>query len=64
MLVHVWSGHLKEPLDEYWRQKDSRVKVVHSEKRIGLTRARLLGYHASTAPMVVFFDSHIECFPG
>ncbi|XP_076472291.1 polypeptide N-acetylgalactosaminyltransferase 5-like [Babylonia areolata] len=57
-------GHLKEPLEEYWRQRDGRVKVLHSSERVGLTRARLLGFQMSTAPMIVFFDSHIECFPG
>lgn len=58
------NGHLKEPLDEYWRRTDGRVKVLRAKTRGGLTKARLLGYHMSTAPMVVFFDSHIECFPG
>ncbi|KAL8621026.1 hypothetical protein ACOMHN_043516 [Nucella lapillus] len=56
--------HLKEPLDEYWRRTDSRVKVIHAKERVGLTRARLLGFEVSTAPLIVFFDSHIECFPG
>lgn len=56
--------HLKEPLDEYWRRTDGRVKVVHAKERVGLTQARLLGFEVSTAPMLVFFDSHIECFPG
>ena len=40
------------------------MKVIHADKREGLIRARLIGYHAATSPMLVFFDSHIECFPG
>ncbi|PVD29720.1 hypothetical protein C0Q70_08976 [Pomacea canaliculata] len=55
--------HLKRPLDEYWKD-NPRVKIVRAQKREGLTRARLLGYNVATAPLLVFFDSHIECYPG
>ena len=58
------AGHLKAPLDQYWRETDRKVKVVRAQRREGLIRARLLGYQAATAPMLVFFDSHVECFPG
>jgi glycosyltransferase involved in cell wall biosynthesis len=64
---HVFAlpiDHLKEPLDRYWQETDPRVKVLHATERGGLIKARLLGYETSTAPIVVFFDSHIECFPG
>ncbi|KAK7110734.1 polypeptide N-acetylgalactosaminyltransferase 5-like [Littorina saxatilis] len=57
-------GHLKDPLDAYWARTDGRVRVVHATQREGLTRARLIGFSVATAPMLVFFDSHVECFPG
>ncbi|KAK7486207.1 hypothetical protein BaRGS_00022530 [Batillaria attramentaria] len=60
---HSTFEHLKEPLDKYW-EGERRVKIIHAAKREGLIRARLLGYQVATAPLLVFFDSHIECFPG
>ncbi|KAK7486208.1 hypothetical protein BaRGS_00022531 [Batillaria attramentaria] len=60
---HSTFEHLKEPLDKYW-EGEPRVKIIHAAKREGLIRARLLGYQVATAPLLVFFDSHIECFPG
>ncbi|XP_070210462.1 polypeptide N-acetylgalactosaminyltransferase 5-like [Littorina saxatilis] len=60
---HSTMEHLKRPLDVYWK-RETKVTVVHSPTREGLTRARLLGYKHSTADVVVFLDSHIECFPG
>ncbi|KAK7486244.1 hypothetical protein BaRGS_00022567 [Batillaria attramentaria] len=55
--------HLKRPLEVYWR-REPKVTIVHAPKRMGLTRARILGYNQATAPVLVFLDSHIECFPG
>ncbi|XP_076438477.1 polypeptide N-acetylgalactosaminyltransferase 5-like [Babylonia areolata] len=55
--------HLKKPLEVYWR-RDSRVSIVRAPRRVGLTQARLLGYQEATADVLVFLDSHIECFPG
>ncbi|XP_046556794.1 putative polypeptide N-acetylgalactosaminyltransferase 9 [Haliotis rubra] len=40
------------------------VKILRTGQREGLIRARLLGYKHATAPVLVFLDSHIECFPG
>lgn len=55
--------HLKKPLDKYFRDYP-KVKVVRSEERGGLTRARLLGCQASGGEVLVFLDSHIECTKG
>lgn len=40
------------------------VKIVRTNERTGLIRARLVGAHASTAEVLTFLDSHIECTPG
>ncbi|XP_012941226.1 polypeptide N-acetylgalactosaminyltransferase 5 [Aplysia californica] len=53
----------KAPLDKYF-QDYPQVKIVRSPVRGGLTKARLLGFESSIAPIVVFLDSHIECMPG
>ena len=54
---------LKEPLDRYMK-KLSKVRILRTEKREGLIRCRLMGYKVARAPVLVFLDSHIECFPG
>ncbi|CAL1538257.1 unnamed protein product [Lymnaea stagnalis] len=54
--------YLKAPLEKYFNAYPE-VVIVRATKRQGLTRARLLGYFVSTAPVLVFLDSHIECFP-
>ncbi|CAL1533312.1 unnamed protein product, partial [Lymnaea stagnalis] len=53
---------LGAPLDKYFRQFP-KVKIVRAEKKGGLIKARLLGFEASTAQVVVFLDAHIECYP-
>ncbi|KAA0199892.1 Polypeptide N-acetylgalactosaminyltransferase [Fasciolopsis buskii] len=54
---------LKEPLENYMKQLHI-VKIVRTNERTGLIRARLVGAHASTAEVLTFLDSHIECTPG
>ncbi|CAL1533311.1 unnamed protein product, partial [Lymnaea stagnalis] len=53
---------LGAPLDKYFSPVP-KVKIVRAEKKGGLIKARLLGFEASTAPVAVFLDAHIECFP-
>ncbi|KAI8777617.1 polypeptide N-acetylgalactosaminyltransferase 5 [Biomphalaria glabrata] len=53
---------LKKPLEKYF-SKFPKVKIVRSPTQQGLIKARLLGFVSSTAPIVVFLDSHTECFP-
>jgi len=55
--------HLKEQLEVYWKPYP-KVKIVRSETRLGLIRARLLGYKYATAPIITFLDAHIEVTTG
>ncbi|KAK3784842.1 hypothetical protein RRG08_056801 [Elysia crispata] len=55
--------HLHAPLDKYFRDYE-KVKIVRVPVRMGLINARLRGVEVSAAPVLVFLDSHIECFKG
>ncbi|XP_048246649.1 polypeptide N-acetylgalactosaminyltransferase 5-like [Haliotis rufescens] len=55
--------HLMAPLKKYMT-KLGKVKIVRLRKQRGLIRARLIGNEVAAGPVLVFLDSHIECFPG
>ncbi|KAF7258335.1 hypothetical protein EG68_04476 [Paragonimus skrjabini miyazakii] len=55
--------YLHEALEEYMARLKI-VKIVRAKQREGLIRARMLGTRASTAEVITFLDSHIECTKG
>ncbi|XP_065138441.2 polypeptide N-acetylgalactosaminyltransferase 6-like [Paramisgurnus dabryanus] len=55
--------HLKAPLDQYV-QNFGIVRVLRQHKRRGLIAARLLGAREAGGEVLVFLDSHCECFYG
>ncbi|CAJ0579054.1 unnamed protein product, partial [Mesorhabditis spiculigera] len=55
---------LKANLDEYVTRFDGLVKVIRSDVRLGLIRAKLLGGKHATGEIVVFLDSHCEATKG
>ncbi|XP_068422488.1 polypeptide N-acetylgalactosaminyltransferase 9 [Clinocottus analis] len=59
------SVELKFNLDQYVNKRyPGLVKIVRNSKREGLIRARIHGWNAATAPVVGFFDAHVEFNPG
>ncbi|XP_071029169.1 polypeptide N-acetylgalactosaminyltransferase 9-like [Oncorhynchus clarkii lewisi] len=55
------SVDLKLNLDQYVNKNyPGLVKIVRNSRREGLIRARILGWKAATAPVVGFFDAHVE----
>uniref|UniRef100_A0A8D1F6Z2 Glycosyltransferase 2-like domain-containing protein n=1 Tax=Sus scrofa TaxID=9823 RepID=A0A8D1F6Z2_PIG len=56
---------LKLNLDQYVSKRyPGLVKIVRNGRREGLIRARLQGWKAATAPVVGFFDAHVEFSTG
>lgn len=59
------SVELKFNLDQYVHKRyPGLVKVVRNSRREGLIRARLQGWKVATAPIVGFFDAHVEFNTG
>uniref|UniRef100_A0A8C7XSM1 Polypeptide N-acetylgalactosaminyltransferase n=1 Tax=Oryzias sinensis TaxID=183150 RepID=A0A8C7XSM1_9TELE len=60
-----FSFELKFNLDQYVNKRyPGLVKIVRNNKREGLIRARIHGWNAATAPVVGFFDAHVEFNTG
>ncbi|XP_071591672.1 polypeptide N-acetylgalactosaminyltransferase 15 isoform X1 [Heliangelus exortis] len=56
-------GPLKSALSEYISKLDG-VKLIRSNKRLGVIRGRMLGAARATGDVLVFMDSHCECQQG
>lgn len=55
--------HLKTPLEKHFAD-NPKVKIVRAKQRVGLIRARLVGFEKSTGKVATFLDSHCECAEG
>uniref|UniRef100_F6Z2B6 Polypeptide N-acetylgalactosaminyltransferase n=1 Tax=Xenopus tropicalis TaxID=8364 RepID=F6Z2B6_XENTR len=56
---------LKFNLDQYVNKRyPGLVKIVRNTRREGLIRARIQGWKAASAPIVGFFDAHVEFNTG
>ncbi|CAI9551547.1 unnamed protein product, partial [Staurois parvus] len=58
-----FQGHLKSALSEYI-SRIGGVKLIRSNKRLGVIGGRMLGAARATAEVLVFMDPHCECHPG
>nr|XP_056713984.1 polypeptide N-acetylgalactosaminyltransferase 15 [Euleptes europaea] len=56
-------GYLKSSLSEHI-SKLAGVKLIRSNKRLGVIQGRMLGAARATGDIVVFMDSHCECLKG
>ncbi|XP_047136155.1 polypeptide N-acetylgalactosaminyltransferase 13 [Hydra vulgaris] len=56
-------GHLGEKLENYVNTL-SKVKLIRSPVRVGLTQARLIGADNAVGEVLVFLDSHCEASFG
>ncbi|XP_075068407.1 polypeptide N-acetylgalactosaminyltransferase 15 isoform X2 [Mixophyes fleayi] len=56
-------GHLKSALSEYV-SRIAGVKLIRSNKRLGVIGGRMLGAARATGEILVFMDPHCECHPG
>ena len=64
-LFCVPAVELKLNLDQYVSKRyPGLVKIVRNSRREGLIRARLQGWKVATAPVVGFFDAHMEFSTG
>ncbi|XP_068944529.1 polypeptide N-acetylgalactosaminyltransferase 15 [Petaurus breviceps papuanus] len=56
-------GHLKSALSDHVAQLDG-VKLLRSNKRVGVIKGRMLGAARAAGDVLVFMDSHCECHKG
>ncbi|NXQ23351.1 GLT15 acetylgalactosaminyltransferase, partial [Alaudala cheleensis] len=56
-------GPLKSALSEYISKLDG-VKLIRSNKRLGVIRGRMLGAARASGDVLIFMDSHCECQRG
>ncbi|KAG8337794.1 Polypeptide N-acetylgalactosaminyltransferase 1 [Homalodisca vitripennis] len=56
--------HLGQQLEDYVATLPVTVKVLRTEKRSGLIRARLLGAKHVRGQVITFLDAHCECTEG
>ena len=67
LIIKMWGlvlDDLKGPLETHIKNYNAKhpglLKIIRHQKRQGLTQARISGWEASTADVVVILDAHIE----
>ena len=55
--------HLGNQLDEYVKTL-KKVKIIRSNKRLGVVGARVLGVRNAKGPVIISLDSHVEVTKG
>lgn len=63
LCVYYATGYLKSKLADYISNLQ-RVRLIRTNKREGLVRARLIGATFATGDVLTFLDCHCECVPG
>ncbi len=53
---------MKSYIAETW--PDNVVRIVRTEERSGLIRARVAGAQAAKGDVLIFLDAHCEASPG
>eukprot|EP00455_Lapot_gusevi_P032939 TRINITY_DN3594_c0_g1_i1.p1 TRINITY_DN3594_c0_g1~~TRINITY_DN3594_c0_g1_i1.p1 ORF type:complete len:439 (-),score=115.15 TRINITY_DN3594_c0_g1_i1:144-1460(-) len=52
------------PVQLSWFNEDPRIRIVRSEERLGLIKARYVAGNAARAPFLIFLDAHVKPHAG
>jgi len=58
------AAFLREPLDKYVAKLPVPTRVLRTQERVGLVRARLMGAQEAQGQVLTFLDAHCECTVG
>lgn len=58
------AAFLREPLDEHVAKLPVSTRVLRTNERVGLVRARLMGAKEARGQILTFLDAHCECTIG
>jgi len=58
------AAFLQHPLDEHVAKLPVPTRVLRTQERVGLVRARLMGAQEARGQVLTFLDAHCECTVG